>query len=77
MMAPQSANRWYLLSTAAFLLALAALNQPPITLAVATCGVIVGLILAARGRLGRSGVVGVIGYALAAALALFSLWRGR
>lgn len=76
-MGRENASRWYLLAAAALLLALAALDRPLITLAAAACGLVVGLVLAARGRLGRISAVGMIGFGLAAALALFNLWRGH
>ncbi|MCX7671594.1 MAG: hypothetical protein N2439_16185, partial [Anaerolineae bacterium] len=58
---PMNANRWYLLSAAALLLALAALNRPTLTLVVAAAGGAVGLFLLARGQIKRSGLVGVVG----------------
>ncbi len=66
-----------MVAAAAVLLALAALDRPWATLLVAVAGFGIGMWLAARGQLGRSGIVAALAFVLAAALALFNLLRGR
>lgn len=70
-----SAAQGYTLAAAIALLALAIINVPAVTLAAATIGFGVGVWLASRGSLGRGGVIGVVGYMIAVALALFALAR--
>ncbi|GEM_PF-2119547 len=70
-----SVSNWYTLAAAVALLGLATLNQPWTTLITAGCGLIVGLALAADRRLDRSGIFGVVGFALAIGLAIFTLLR--
>lgn len=70
-----SAAQGYTLAAAIVLLAMAIINVPAATLIAATIGFGVGVWLASRGPLGRGGVVGVAGYVIAVALALFELVR--
>lgn len=70
-----SASRWYALAAAVVLLALAFLNTWWATLIVAALGCGVGFWLARRGPLGRSGVIGLAGFGIAAGLAVFALTR--
>lgn len=69
------ASNWYTLVAAVGLLALAVLNKPWVTLAAAALGSVAGLLLVARGPLGRGGVFGFAGWVIAAALAIFTLLR--
>ncbi len=69
------ASNWYAVAAAVVLLALAALNRPWVTLVAAVCGLGIGLVLAVRGPLGRSGIFGMVGFALAAGLAAFTLLK--
>jgi hypothetical protein len=69
------ASNWYTPIAAVGLLALALLNNPWVTLIVAACGTVAGLILVSRGPLGRAGVFGFVGCVVAAALAIFMLLR--
>ncbi len=70
-----SAANWYTLIATVLLLALAVLGNPWVTLIASTLGIAAGLLLVARGPLGRGGVFGFVGCVIAAALAVFVLLR--
>jgi hypothetical protein len=70
-----TASEWYAIASVAALLLAAALNRPPLTLALAGVGLVAGAFVARRGPLSRAGIMSMAGFAAAAALAAFTLLR--
>jgi hypothetical protein len=70
-----SASEGYAIAAVVALFLVAALNTPALTLGVAIVGLTVGLFLLRRQPLTRAGVMAVIGFTVAGALAGFTLLR--
>jgi hypothetical protein len=74
-MARLTLSEMYPIASVVALFIASALNVPTLTLGVALIGLSAGLFLLQRNALTRAGMLGIMGFAVAGALALYALLR--
>jgi hypothetical protein len=68
-------SEWYAILAAGALLLATLINIPALTLGIAGVGLIAGTVVSRRSPLTRAGMVAMLGFAVAAALAALTLLR--